>query len=145
MIIAKAPDGIYVTLADGEYLPSNLNNTKTKVFRQGDSTDRQLVLLKPLGVLAPELLRPEPPAKPVCPLSLLLAATNRPLHQHEDDSWWFYDVTFALEAGPFDTEAEAKDALAKYCVDYQKTKDFLLTIEQEAAKIQESQPPEEEM
>lgn len=144
MVIAKGRDGItaFVTLGDDEFLPDNLNSKTVIVFRQGNSTDRQLVLIKPFGELGNQLLKPDPPAAPVCAMSAILQVAGRPLHQHEDLSWWFYDADFQLENGPFETEEEAQVELGKYCIDYQKTKEFLLTIEKEAAKLPESKPEE---
>lgn len=35
------------------------------------------------------------------------------LHPHED-TWWFWDETWAVEYGPFDTEAACRNQLAFY-------------------------------
>ncbi len=145
MVIIKGRDkNTYINLGDDEYLPAYLHVKETIVFRQGNSTDRQLVLIKPFGELNPSLLRPDPPPPPICPMAPLLQAAGRPLHQHADGMFWFYDAEFQLENGPYETEDEAQIELGKYCIDYQKTKEFLLTIEQEAAKLRESEPGEPE-
>ena len=60
MVIAPGRDGItaVVIIGDGEKLPMKWNTEKVLVFRQGDSTNRELMLLKPLGeVLLPEAVK----------------------------------------------------------------------------------------
>lgn len=110
MIIAQKDRIIFVTLQDGEFLPDNLNSVKVCVFRQGDSTNRELKMIKPLGELASEeILRPVP--EPVC----LYNGDGNPLHVHKDGSWWYWDETWAYENGPFETEGEAQISLELYC------------------------------
>ncbi len=126
MVIAKGRSGIaaIIILADGEFLPTNLNSIKTVVFRQGESTQRQLKMVKPFGELAePELLREK--AKPVCPLFPISQPDfeGNPLHTHDDDTWWFYDENWQLEQGPFDTYDEAFTALGQYCIELQAAKE----------------------
>lgn len=132
MIIVPGSGDIlaHVNLADGEYLPTKFNDPRVVVYRQGDSTDRKMVVIKPLGVLAPELLRPAPLEAWTCQ-----HAGPDPLHQHPDQTWWFSDAEFKLEKGPFADYDTAFKELEVYCIDYQKTKEFLLTIESEADKI----------
>jgi hypothetical protein len=133
MVIGPGKNGIaaFVILADGEYLPANLNSIKVVVFRQGDSTGRELKMVKPLGELAePGLLKP--PAAPVC--NLPEGATD-PLHQHEDGTWWYYDVTWQLEEGPYNEKAEAYSALGAYCLQYQNTLKKDLTRAEEIDKL----------
>jgi hypothetical protein len=36
-----------------------------------------------------------------------------PLHEH-DGKWWFWDETWTLRIGPYDTETQASAALRKY-------------------------------
>jgi hypothetical protein len=110
MVIARGNGIIFVTLADGEYLPENMNNIKVVVFRQGDSTNRELKVIKPLGALAgKELLKP--PTEPMCNYD----GNGNPLHQHTDGGWWFYEETWSMESGPFETEELGHTALVDYC------------------------------
>jgi len=43
-----------VILWDGEKLPAALNTLAMLVYRQGDSTNRQAVVIKPRGMLLPD-------------------------------------------------------------------------------------------
>ena len=126
MVIAKGRSGIaaIAILADGEFLPENFNSPKTLVFRQGESTGRQLKIVKPFGELAgPELLCPK--SNPICNYE---HTEGDPLHQHKDESWWFYDADWQLEQGPFDTYDEAFTALGQYCIELQAAKECLTKI-----------------
>jgi hypothetical protein len=120
----KEPGGLIpVILQDNELIPRNLNDEKVVIFRQGETTGRQLMMVKPLGVVLAAndpLLRP--PAKPACNYALDPEAEDigNPLHQHEDGTYWFYEATWNLEQGPYPTYEEAYAALLKYCVEYQK-------------------------
>lgn len=110
MVIAQKDGIIFVNLADGEFLPENLNNEKVVVMRQGESTGRQLKIVKPLGKLAtPDLLRP--PAEPVCNYT----GDGDTLHKHEDGTWWFYDEAWAFENGPYGSYDTGWAALTDYC------------------------------
>lgn len=116
MVIAPGRDGIstFIILGDGECLPANLNTKTSVVMRKGKSTDNELIIVKKLGDLADEkLLRPPD----VC--AYTRHDGGSPLHQHDDQSWWFYDVDFVFERGPFPTRAEGLAALVAYCEDYQ--------------------------
>lgn len=114
MVIAQKDGFIFVTLSDGEFLPDNLNSDKVVVFRQGDSTNRQLKIVKELGKLAgPDLLKPA--AEPVCNYS----GDGNPLHEHADGSWWFYDETWAYENGPYENYDLGWAGLEAYCVELQ--------------------------
>jgi hypothetical protein len=122
MVVAPGVNGIvaHVILADGEALPQNLNSEKVVVYRRGKSTDMELLLVKPLGVLADaDLLRD--PGKPVCNFE----GGPDPLHEHADGTFWFYEETWSLENGPFPTYDEAYDALAEYCVGLERVKENL--------------------
>src|SRR5579872_4854740 len=103
MVIGKKVENgiqiIVVILSDGEFLPENLNHPKVVVFRQGDSTQRQLKLVKELGAAADfSILRP--PSEPVCNYD---KTDGDPLHQHADETWWFYEQSWNLENGPYAT------------------------------------------
>lgn len=37
-----------------------------------------------------------------------------PVYQNDNGSWYFYDELWADELGPFGSEVEAREALAKY-------------------------------
>jgi hypothetical protein len=114
MVIGPGKDGIsaFVILADGELLPENLNREKVLVMRRGDSTNRELRVVKELGKLAtPDLLKK--PDEPVCDQTEL---NGNPLHEHKDGKWWFYEETWAFENGPFPTFEEAGAALEAYCL-----------------------------
>lgn len=142
MVIAPGRSGItaVVILADGEFLPENLNSLKTVIFRQGDSTNRQLKIIKPFGELADsELLRPK--AELICNYGddPNLIGSGNPLHQHKDDTWWFYEETWQLEQGPFDTYDEAFSALGQYCVELQSAKESLTNPENCARVIEDEQ------
>lgn len=112
MVISPSMKGvIMVILGDGELLPDNLNNEKVIVMRRGDSTNRELRVVKELGKLAtPDLLKPPP--EPICTYDCL---DGNPLHQHKDGSWWFYDETWALENGPYESFEDGSTALEAYC------------------------------
>jgi hypothetical protein len=126
MVVAKGQGGIvaHVILADGEALPQNLNSEKVVVYRRGKSTNMELMLVKPLGVLADaDLLRDK--SKPVCNFE----GGPDPLHEHADGTFWFYEETWALENGPFSTYDEAYNALAEYCVGLETVKNHLTSLE----------------
>jgi hypothetical protein len=126
MVVAKGQGGIvaHVILADGESLPQNLNSEKVVVYRRGKSTSMELMLVKPLGVLADaDLLRDQ--SKPVCNFE----GGPDPLHEHADGTFWFYEETWALENGPFSTYDEAYNALAEYCVGLERVKNYLTNPE----------------
>lgn len=109
MVIAQKDGFIFVILSDGEFLPERFDRPSVAVFRQGDSTDRQLLALKKPGERTPpELLAP--PAELICSYS-----EGGPLHQHTDGSWWYYDETWTYENGPFETEEAGADSLQEYC------------------------------
>jgi hypothetical protein len=133
MVIAKKDGIIFVTLADGEFLPTNLNSEKVVVFRQGDSTNRELKMVKELGKLAtPDLLKP--PDEPFCNYS----GDGNPLHEHTDGTWWYYDETWAYENGPFATYELGYESLALYCADLQAIREKDFTVEFESG-VQEDQ------
>lgn len=124
MVIAKGRDGIgvFVTLTDGEFLPENLNDERVVVFRQGDSTNRELKLIKEFGKLADKsLLRPPDP--PFCNYS----GDGNPLHEHADGTWWFYEETWIYESGPYDTLDLGWAALTEYCEKLQAARKDLTT------------------
>jgi hypothetical protein len=138
MVIAPGKDGIsaFVILADGEFLPQNLNSEKVVVFRRGDSTNRELKVVKGFGELADQSLikQPDPP---VCPGGGGVPSfEGNPLHQHEDETWWFYEETWVWESGPYETYEAAYAALEDYCVKLQasrapeESKDTLTESEQ---------------
>lgn len=108
MIIGKAPNSVVVILADGEKIPQNLNSPKTVIFRRGESTNRELRMVKPLGELASDDLISTSTEK------CNYADTN-PMHQHADGSWWFYEANRKFENGPYETYDLAYDALEEYC------------------------------
>src|SRR5689334_21913352 len=115
MVIAPGKAGItaHVILGDGEALPANLNTERIVVYRKGDSTNRDLEIVKPLGVVLdaghPTLRDPN---KPVCNYS----GDGNPLHEHSDGTFWFYEETWAFENGPFPDYEQAYNALTEYCV-----------------------------
>lgn len=116
MVIGPGRDGItaFVILGDNELLPENLNDEKILVMRKGDSTNRELKVVKELGKLAsPDLLKK--PEEPVCDY-LFQSTEGNPLHEHKDGTWWFYEETWAFENGPFPTYEEANAALEAYCI-----------------------------
>jgi hypothetical protein len=127
MVIAQSKEkGItaFVILKDDEKLPQNLNSPAVVVCRYGDSTNRELQIIKPLGKQAdPSILAD--PAKPICNLDTSPSNVRNlsPLHQHEDGTWWFYEETWALENGPFDTESDAYEVLKAYCLELQAVKE----------------------
>jgi hypothetical protein len=137
MVISPPNKGIIVViLGDGECLPENLNSEKVIVFRQGDSTDRQLLKVKELGVLADaSLLRVA--AEPVCNYS----GNGNPLHEHKDETWWFYDETWAYENGPYLTFEEGLDALQTYCVELQTAREAEVAkaVEEERKDLTDNQ------
>jgi hypothetical protein len=111
MVISPPTKGIIIViLGDGELLPENLNNEKVVVMRKGNSTNRELKVVKELGKLAtPDLLKP--PDEPVCNY----AGDGNPLHEHKDGKWWFYDETWAFENGPYESFEDGSVALEAYC------------------------------
>ncbi len=115
MVISPPNKGmILVILGDGELLPENLNNEKVVVMRRGESTNRELRVVKELGKLAtPDLLKP--PAELVCTYSESNDNDGNPLHQHKDGSWWFYNETWAFENGPYESFEDGSVALEAYC------------------------------
>src|SRR5271157_3672018 len=130
-----------VILSDGEFLPENLNHEKVLAFRQGNSTNRQLLMVKGLGVLAEaSLLKPR--VDPVCNYS----GDGNPLHQHADKTWWFYEETWNLENGPFETYEEAYTALTVYCTELQESRNNLLTNEESCDTVEDdgTEPKPEE-
>jgi hypothetical protein len=138
MVISPPTKGmILVILGDGELLPENLNNEKVVVMRKGNSTNRELIVVKELGKLAtPDLLKP--PDEPVCNY----AGDGNPLHEHKDGKWWFYDETWAFENGPYESFEDGSVALEAYCttvlaVRESEIKD--LTLESKSDTIQESE------
>lgn len=133
-VISPPVNGVvYVILGDGEMIPRNLNTEKTIIFRQGPSTDRQLVLVKGLGLIAEEKLVRQPEKPPVvCNYAPDPECPGNPLHQHEDESWWFYEETWNLEQGPFETYEAAYSSLAEYCTALQTEKESLTTDEKSA-------------
>lgn len=114
MVIAPGRDGIgfFVLLGDDEFIPERFNRENVLVMRRGDSTNREVLIVKNIGEIAgPELLRSEP--EPVCNYQ-----DGGPLHQHADGTWWFYENTWTLERGPFETEAIGYAELQAYCEEY---------------------------
>lgn len=123
MVIAQSREkGItaFVVLKDGERLPQNLNSPAIVVCRCGDSTNRELLIIKPLGQLADASILAGP-AKPIC--NFTESDSADPLHQHEDGTWWFYEETWTLENGPFNTKDEAYEVLKAYCLELQTTRE----------------------
>lgn len=115
MVISPTdPKGhIIVILTDDERLPGNFNTANVLVFRKGESTNRELVVVKELGKLAdPSILKQ--PEVPVCNYS----GDGNPLHQHEDGSWWFYEESWVYENGPYLTYDAGWEALEKYCINF---------------------------
>lgn len=114
-VIAKHPTTgvINVILGEGESLTPQFNHEKVVVYRKDSTTNQELELVKPLGLLAsPEALKVN--AKQRCGWD---ATSNGgdPIHQHDDQSWWHFDELWSLENGPFETWDEAYNALAEYC------------------------------
>ena len=141
MVISPPTKGIIlVILGDGELLPENLNNEKVVVMRKGNSTNRELKVVKELGKLAtPDLLKP--PNEPVCNY----AGDGNPLHEHKDGKWWFYDETWAFENGPYESFEDGSVALEAYCttvlaVRESEIKD--LTSESESGMVGEDEDTE---
>jgi hypothetical protein len=129
MVIAPGTKGItaHVILSDNETLPANLNSEKVVVYRRGECTNRELVLVKALGVV----LAANDPAlrntsKPVCNHD----GNRDPLHQHEDGTFWFYEETWTLENGPYATHEEAYNALAEYCIGLEVAKETAAKVQQ---------------
>lgn len=123
MVIAQSREkGItaFVILKDDERLPQNLNSPAIVVCRCGDSTNRELLIIKPLGKLADASILAGP-AKPVCNFTEKGGAD--PLHQHDDGTWWFYEETWTLENGPFDAKEDAYEVLKAYCLELQTAKE----------------------
>ncbi len=115
-VIAKHPTTgtINVILGEGEKIVEKFNDESVVVYRRDSTTNWELELIKPLGVLASEeQLRVN--VKMKCNFSAETDGGN-PLHQHEDKTWWHFDELWQLENGPFQTYDEAYNALAEYCV-----------------------------
>jgi len=108
----KGKIAAFVILADGEYIPDKFNSPKVVIYRKGKLTHGELVMIKNYGELA-KAEDVAPPAKPVCNYDF----NGNPLHEHDDETWWYYDETWALENGPFDTYEEAYASLLAYCED----------------------------
>jgi hypothetical protein len=130
MVIAPGQNGItaHVCLGDNEALPANLNSEKVVVYRRGKSTDNELQLVKPLGVVLDadhEALRD--PTKPICNYS----GDGNPLHEHVNGEWFFYEETWAYENGPFPTYDDAYQALAEYCVGLEMAKQAVIDMANE--------------
>lgn len=66
-----------------------------------------------MGVLAgPELLYVPPKSVAIeCPG---LTAENDPVHEHEAGEWYFYESTWTLEHGPYQTKEECLFAFEVY-------------------------------
>lgn len=114
-VIAKHPTTgiINVILGEGESLTEQWNNEKVVVYRRDSTTNQDLKLVKPLGLLAsPEELKVN--TKLRCGWSPISNGGD-PIHQHDDGSWWHFDELWSLENGPFETWDEAYNALAEYC------------------------------
>jgi len=143
MVIGPGKGAIaaFVILTDGELIPQNFNNEKVVVMRKGESTNRELKVIKPLGQLAaPELVRV--PDEPVCNYTEVSDGDGNPLHQHKDETWWFYDETRAFENGPFPTFEEANDALEVYCQTVliaREDQENSLTAESKDVKVSEDE------
>jgi hypothetical protein len=132
VVIGQGKNGItaHVILADGELLPENLNNPKVVVYRRGESTGRELLIVKPLGEFATEELLKKPDS-PICTYS----GDGNPLHEHVDKTWWHYDESWTYENGPFETYEQAYAALEAYCTNLQKTKEIVLTKAEETDRM----------
>lgn len=39
---------------------------------------------------------------------------NKPVHQHKDGTWWYYDETGSHELGPFTSEADCSASFKLY-------------------------------
>jgi hypothetical protein len=137
MVIGPGKQGVaaFVILGDGELLPERLNSIKVLVFRQGNSTGRQLLIVKPLGQLAPiELLyKAEEPEETPCPG---LTAENDPIHEHDPGQWFFYESTWTLEHGPYLSEGECRIAAEIY----KDTEKEALTKQQEIDSLSHAKP-----
>ena len=136
MVISPPTKGmIMVILGDGELLPENLNNERVVVMRRGDSTNRELRVVKELGKLAtPDLLRL--PDNPICNYT----GDGNPLHEHKDGKWWFYDETWAFENGPYESFEDGSVALEAYCTTvlaFRETEINSLTSESESDTVTE--------
>jgi hypothetical protein len=133
MVISRKDGLIFVILADDEFLPEKFDVPTVVVFRQGTSTNRELLLVKEAGKLADKsLLRP--PSAPDCDY----AGDMGPLHQHSDGSFWYYDETWSFENGPFENSITAEDSLMAYCQDVLKEREeFLLTNPENSDTISE--------
>lgn len=144
-VISPPVNGVvYIILGDDEMIPRNFNTEKTIIFRQGVSTDRQLVLVKGLGLIADEKLVRQPEKPPViCNYAPDPECPGNPLHQHEDESWWFYEETWNLEQGPFEVYEAAYSALAEYCTALQAEKENL-TNGEECANVSHDELPQQE-
>jgi hypothetical protein len=118
MVIAPGQNGVtaLVILADGEYLPANLNSERVVVMRCGNSTDRKPVVIKGYGELAEASIL-KTAEEPECTFP---TGHSDPLHEHKDQTWWFYDVTWTFEQGPFPTKEAGYTALVAYCEELQK-------------------------
>ena len=127
MVISPITGGlIYVILGEGETLPERWNTTQTVVFRRDSTTNKELHLLKEAGTIGPPELTTRPKIHPKCNYS----GDGNPLHQHEDGTYWHYDVDFSLENGPFKTYHEVYAALEKYCEGIETSRNFLTMVDQ---------------
>ena len=126
MVISPITGGlIYVILGEGEVLPERWNTTQTAVFRRDSTTNRELHLLKAAGEVGPASLCQAVVVKPKCNYS----GDGNPLHEHEDGTFWHYDVEFSLENGPFKTYEEAYAALKQYCENLEEAKNFMTAVD----------------
>jgi len=140
MVIGKpTKEGVIpVILKDDELIPVNLNAQRVLIFRQGESTGRQLAMVKPLGVVLPPgdpLLLP--PSRPICNFALDPEVEPSPLHEHADGTWWFYEATWTLEQGPYATFDEGLAAMTQYCIEYQNS----LTKAEKSDTVKDDETP----
>jgi hypothetical protein len=95
-------------------------------------------------LIADESLVRQPEKPPVvCNYAPDPECPGNPLHQHADESWWFYEETWNLEQGPFATYEEAYSSLAEYCTALQAEKERL-TSGEESAMVGRDETPQEE-
>ena len=52
-----------------------------------------------------------------CPDVFSDADSPGPIHMHKTGGWYLYDEVGCYELGSFETEAQAKEALEKYCTE----------------------------
>ena|SRR5579859_5491439 len=137
MVISPKTGGvIYVILGEKDkFLPEKFNTEKVLAFRKDSSTNNELRTIKPLGELAkPEILKP---AQDV--LTCTYSGDGNPLHQHADGKWWYFDVEWTLEQGPFDTYEEAYGALEEYCQNIQIAKNFLTSVDKFVSMVSDEE------